>query len=103
MILIMLVPVNLKRKSTPCENQNKLCSNFTSWSCEFFRQISGGRNLVKTDAVEDFGNLKVIDGKMPRSSLTSIRKGGRISPVSNVSSFEKILSQILGIPSLFLN
>ena len=53
---------------------------------------------MKTDAVEDFGNLKVINGKMPRSSLTSIRKGGRISPVSNVSSFEKILSQILGIP-----
>ena len=53
---------------------------------------------MKTDAVEDFGNLKVINGKMPRSSLTSIRKGGRNSPVSNVSSFEKILSQILGIP-----
>ena len=44
---------------------------------------------MKTDAVEDFGNLKVINGKMPRSSLTSIRKGGRTSPVSNVSSFEK--------------
>lgn len=57
---------------------------------------------MKTDAVEDFGNLKVITGKMPRSSLTSARKGGRISPVSNVSSFEKILSQILRILSLFL-
>ena len=58
---------------------------------------------MKTDAVEDFGNLKVINGKMPRSGLTSIRKGGRISPTSNVSSFEKILSQILGIPTLFLS
>ena len=78
-ILNLLVPVNFKRKS----KQTSFKFHLPEW--EIFRQISGGKKLLKTNAVEDFDHLKVISGKMPRSSLTSIRSRGRTSPVSNVS------------------